>query len=539
MKTFFTLVILISFQLIHSQSYVKISTENKVLVPGKVVSMYSIGNLGATPSTKYLGFNLVDTFTSKAGVLVTSFSNPLEIKNSIYFSQAEGNLELVKIFGDGDYELVLFGMYQKSANDRYIFSANYNHRLQQLISFKIFSLPNEPNRILELKDVIVERDQFYLLASTEIEYLSSLHQKMVLINYDGTSISWAKSYNFVAPIHSESATHLTVDPNGNFAIGGTIKSTGDNFERMMLAEIKSNGDPGVLKKVELMAVNQTFSNRYGWTYIKNRGSNIHLFSQAILGGSEPGQLLVTMFDVNYALRTWRNYTLPIRVEFSMIDGNFFFFGGQAPLGNIYNGYTMARVNSSNAIVEAISYFEKGIQNLDLTTSSTACYDRANDKIWSAIKSNHMDGILIVENQSSLNHQCASNLSSSVAKDTIRITDFALTSKDLEIQVSDFAAQATEIKLLSEEICSPTYNDDVDKVYLNVIYRESTHELLIQDVENIKNISLTDLMGKFYISKDVDSVGDLELPIVLNPGIYNLSCTLKTGQRAVIRFPVSR
>ncbi|MBK8955814.1 MAG: hypothetical protein IPM34_09675 [Saprospiraceae bacterium] len=536
----FFLLLILAWNEFYAQSYVNMYAEDSDYKITKAVSMYSVGNLSATPANKYLGMNAVDEKNGKAGILVSQFLNPLEIKSSIFFTIPEGKLELVKLFGDGDYEMYLFGMFENASGETYPFVAKYNYRLQQLSSFKVIDLPNDPDLRLNLKDVISEADQFYLLASTEIDYLSARHQKVVLFNYNGNGIPWAKTYNVVAPIHSEAPTHLTFDPNGNIAIAGTIKSSGDNFDRMMLMQVNTNGDPGLLKKVELLAPNLTFSNRYGWTYVKTRGTNVHLFSQAVIGGSEPGQLLVTMFDVNYALRTWRNYTVPIKAEFSMIDGNFFYFGGQSPLGSVYNGYTMVRVNSSNAIVEAVKYFEKGIHNENTETSSTACYDRANDKIWSAVKSNNKSdhGVLVIENPSSLTHLCGSNLTSTVAKDTMRITDLTLSAKNLELRLSDFSALAQDIKMLSKEICETTNQDDYAVNRIETFYRPDVQTLTIHKDQPLKDLQLIDYSGKSIFNMTDHSDGPVEVKVPLPAGIYFLRAHTENGLRHISKFAVS-
>lgn len=518
----------------HSQSYSLINLTDTNFALLRVVAMHSTSGIGTSPGVKSIAWNATDRTTNGSGIILAQFSTPRDLKKAMFLYLSGGDLELVKMIGNGEVELVMLGNYSHPASGRFPFLAVYNVRLGTFSNFVLFSRMSDPDKPLVAVDIVLEGDRYCVLARTEVDYLSGKQDKVVVFEYDGQQISWANIYNSVGPIHSEYPHGIAFDPSGRLAIGGIIQTSGDNYHRMMLMDIAPDGTPGKLRKVELMAPNQSYSNRYGWTFIRSNGANLHLFSQALLGGSEPGQLLVTLFDVNYALRTWRNYTMPIRVENGLIDGNVFYFGGQAPSSILADrGYVTVKINSANAIVEAIRLHQKGLEFLAGKGSSTACFERTGSRFWTAVIADGMSpqNCVLIENDIQFQHNCSTPLSSAVDRDTMRIAELGLSAKELDLISADVVLEQKELSLGATEICNATSADHTEETGLKVFYNVASSRLEIHSSGSVQNVEIYGLDGK-PLFPQLSQSGHFAHCSITNSGMYVVRAIERKGRQIV-------
>ncbi|HRI34096.1 MAG TPA: T9SS type A sorting domain-containing protein, partial [Saprospiraceae bacterium] len=284
-----------------------------------------------------------------------------------------------------------------------------------------------------------------------------------------------------------------------------------------------------LKSIELKNSDQSYSHRYGWTYVKSKAPNIHLFSQSVVGRDGEGPVLVTMFDTSLALRTWRNYTASIRVESANIDGNFFLFGGQVPVESGGEGFALMKVNSSNAIVEQFKNFKKELNNSSIASSSASLYDRSLDKIWTIIKPNGTSEnvAVLLENQAVIDHECSENLSSTVAKDPIGIADIDMDATPLELSLIKIDCNSSEIKLLNKEICTSSGTEINSKINLYIFPNPFSDHLTVESDQMIEHIEILSADGRPHKSL-FQKANKINLDLQLFQGIYFLKIYFING-----------
>ncbi|MCC6754117.1 MAG: hypothetical protein IT266_09070 [Saprospiraceae bacterium] len=520
-----------------SYSLITLTDTNYTLL--RVVAMHSTSGLGTSPGIKSIAWNATDRTTSDNGIILAQFATPEALKKAMYLYLPGGDLELVKMIGNGEVELVMLGNYSHPASGRFPFLAVYNVRLGTFSNFVLFSRMIDPDKPLVAVDIVLEGGRFCILARTEVDYLSGKQDKVVAFEYDGQQIEWAYLYNAVGPIHSEFPHAIAFDPSGRIAIGGIVQTSGDNYHRMMLMDLDPDGMPGKLRKVELLAPNQSFSNRYGWTYLRANGANLHLFSQAVLGGSEPGQLLVTLFDVNYALRTWRNYTMPIRVESGLVDGNTFYFGGQSPASILAErGYVTVKINSANAIVEAIRLHQKGLDLPEGKGSSTVCYERTGSRFWTAVIAEGMplQNCILIENDIQFQHKCSTPLSSEVFKDTMRISELGLSAKNLDLISTDVVLGQKELSFSVVELCEATDAEQTEESSLQIIFNSASSQIEFHPSSSVVKAEIYGLDGK-PVCCLLPNAGHFAHCTNLAGGMYVVRAVDRKGKQTVLKFLV--
>ena len=312
---------------------------------------------------------------------------------------------------------------------------------------------------------------------------------------------------------------------------------GGGYIGELLVQIDLDGQAMNLMSVELKSSDRSYSHRYGWTYVKSKAPNIHLFSQSVVGRDGEGPVLVTMFDTSLALRTWRNYTAPIRVESANIDGNFFLFGGQVPVESGGEGFALLKVNSANAIVEQFKNFKKELKNSSIATSSASLYDRGSDKIWTMIKPNggNENDLILLENQAVIDHECSEDLSSSVAKDPIDIKDMDMVATPLELTMTKLDCNRNEVKLLNKEICSSSGTDINFNINLSIFPNPFNDHLTVESDQMIEHIEILSVDGRPHKSFtlydwDVNQLtdGNYDLRVVSNCELADKNSDIHTG-----------
>ena len=501
-----------------TQTYLNVSSVDTQMVFTNLAAQ-CLQTVSGGHTTKIAGVNFIDLNSNNNGFFIFQFSNQEDIETGLKFKANEGQLQLSKILDVGGSDFVLLGTLITDNWGNYPFIATFDGRIKKITSAKIFSIASG-NATFELIDGIYHESKYYLLLKTQVEYLGSQKDKLLLVAYNGTSIDWSNIYNTTAPIHNESPLNIAIDPNGNIAVAGTIQTAGDAYARMMLAEVRLDGQAERLKRIELLGPNQTYSNRYGRTFLASRFTNLHLFSQSVIGRSEPGQLLITMFDVDYNLRTWRNYTIPIRAESALVTNEFFYFGGQAPVESGFKAYSMLKINATNAIVEAAKSFEEEVDNFSVATTSASCFDVVNQKVWTFIKDKDVaeNDLLIIENEPTFNHACSQNLSTAVAKDSIRIQEIAFSSKTIDFLVSDITLSFYEIQLKRNEACFATFGEESSRDSFNVYYDFSKKSIRILNGNLGSPCLIFNVYGHLICHLSAFDFSN-ELYCDLQPGVY--------------------
>ena len=525
--------------LLHAQSLLKITADSSSPIQFlEIASSSSFGSLGSLPASKIYAVNVLNTQKNLTEALILNFQNAGDIKSGHLIGQKSGSIQIKKIVATGADEVFFIGNYLVTGGGNYLIIGLFNFKINALKYVKIISDLIEPSRTLNPVDVINIRGIYYLLVETELNYLGTQNNKIVLLAFDGSQILWSKIYNSLAPIHAESPASLALGPNDDLLISGTIRPVGDNFFRMMLAEVTTEGDPVALKMVELFSADGLYNHRYGFTSIEPKGANIFMFSQSVVGRSESGPVLISWFDAALTLRTWRNYTAPIRVEAINTDGFYFYVGGQAPVENGFQGYTLMKINSTNAIIEKYKYFKESLQNSSIATSSSINYDRGNDKTWSLIKPNgSMENYLVLlENSGLMDHDCSEDLSYTVAKDPIKITDVVFNSKALDLQLADLDCSLNDLELNQQDKCRVTSISNNAIELANVYPNPSSGLIRITSKDKMELIQLLDLNG--IILSDFKSGKNQEnLDLYLNSGIYYLKIILEGNKSFISKLVI--
>ncbi len=502
--------------LLLSQSMTKVKLTRNDIVMNDVVGMSSFSNTGVTPASKICGINCLNTLNNQNEIMLLPFYNESDITTAMFVYHKAGNLYIRKVIHTGHDDVFFLGSYNNAGSGNLMVFGIFSLKLKAIRLLKVVSLASDPNFILNPVDVIYENNIYYILGETPVSYLSEFNSKIILFKFDGTNVLWSKIYNSIAPINSEVPAALNFAPNGNLLVAGTIRRSGVVDPKMMLAQFDPDGNPVMMKSVDLLFPDLKHSNRFGWTYVKSKGTNIHLFSQAVLGLSDPGTVLVTMFDNDLNLRTWRNYTAPIRVESANIDGNFFLFGGQAPIETGYEGFALMKVNSANAIVEQFKNYKKDLKNSSIATSSASSYDRATDAIWTVVKPNGSSEnyLIVLENPGNLDHRCAENLTSTVAKDTMRLTEIPVNVKWLDFQLSDIDGNVREVEVEVKDVCNSTASHELSKERIGIFPNPNNGLFFIRSDKTIEKITIFNTYGEeisseFVNEKTFQSKADLK------------------------------
>lgn len=525
--------------LMHAQSLLKITADSSNPIQFlEITSSSSFGSLGSVPASKIYAVNVLNTQKNLTEALILNFQNAGDLKSGHLIGQKSGSIQIKKIVATGADEVFFIGTYLVQGSGNYLIMGLFNFKINALKYVKIISDLIEPNRTLNPVDVINIRGIYYLLLETEINYLGTQNNKIVLLAFDGSQILWSKIYNSLAPIHAEAPASLALGPNDDLLISGTIRPVGDNFFRMMLAEVSTEGEPVALKMVELFSADGLYNHRFGFTSIEPKGANIFMFSQSVVGRSEPGTLLISWFDATLTLRTWRNYTAPIRTEAINTDGFYFYVGGQAPVENGYQGYSLMKINSSNAIIEKYKYFKESLQNSSIATSSSINYDRGDDKTWTLIKPNgSMENYLVLlENSGLMDHDCSEDLSYTVAKDPMKITDVVFNSKALDLQLADLDCSLNDIELFQIDKCRVTSVSNQSKDQAIIYPNPANGKINLTTKEDMELIQLLDLNGKI-LSEFKSSKAHESLTMQLESGIYYVKIVLASKKTFVNKLVI--
>lgn len=525
--------------LMHAQSLLKITADSSNPIQFlEIASSSSFGSLGSVPASKIYAVNVLNTQKNLTEALILNFQNAGDLKSGHLIGQKSGSIQIKKIVATGADEVFFIGTYLVQGSGNYLIMGLFNFKINALKYVKIISDLIEPNRTLNPVDVINIRGIYYLLLETEINYLGTQNNKIVLLAFDGSQILWSKIYNSLAPIHAEAPASLALGPNDDLLISGTIRPVGDNFFRMMLAEVSTEGEPMALKMVELFSADGLYNHRFGFTSIEPKGANIFMFSQSVVGRSEPGTLLISWFDATLTLRTWRNYTAPIRAEAINTDGFYFYVGGQAPVENGYQGYSLMKINSSNAIIEKYKYFKESLQNSSIATSSSINYDRGDDKTWTLIKPNGSleNYLVLLENSGLMDHDCSEDLSYTVAKDPMKITDVVFNSKALDLQLADLDCSLNDIELFQIDKCRMTSVSNQSKDQAIIYPNPANGKINLTTKEDMELIQLLDLNGKI-LSEFKATKSHESLTMQLESGIYYVKIVLASKKTFVNKLVI--
>ncbi len=534
MKYYIFLIFLPFCYKTNSQSLSKIELKDTAWKILNVASVNCLGSTGFSETSKFCGLNCASSLLDQSAIMLLSFISGDDMKAYI-INHKSGKLQLKKMISNGDSEILLLGSYEWVGHPGFIFIATYNTKLNSITNCKLLSDLNLPDTYYDPIDFISDSGSIYILASLKVQYLNESKSKTVLIKYDGNTVLWAKAYNLIAPIHSESPQSIFLTSTDDILVSGLVHASGDSVNRMMLLRFDKDGNPLNFKRIQLLSSNLKYSNQVGWTFVKSKFTNIHLFAQTVESQQESAQVLVTLFDNNLSLRTWRNYEIPIRVESSMIENDFFYFGGQAPLASGYTGYTVIKVNSFNAIVESVKNFQKELNINNGSSSSAACYDRKSDRIYTFVATGELPAksVVMIQNNRRFDMNCATDLSSKVAKDTIRINDLNLSSKDLSFQVNEFDCYVAPVELIQTQHCNTTLSVDFHKWNISYEYAMDRN-LRINAPFHVRQIYVYDAYGNLvYTNSDMGS--DFVIHTDLCPGIYVAVCTGNSNQKAHLKF----
>ncbi|MGB5026505.1 MAG: T9SS type A sorting domain-containing protein, partial [Saprospiraceae bacterium] len=202
------------------------------------------------------------------------------------------------------------------------------------------------------------------------------------------------------------------------------------------------------------------------------------------------------------------------------------------------GYTLMKINSTNAIIEKYKYFKESLQNSSIATSSSINYDRGNDKTWSLIKPNgSMENYLVLlENSGLMDHNCSEDLSYTVAKDPIKITDVVFNSKALDLQLADLDCSLNDLELNQQDKCRVTSISNNAIELANVYPNPSSGLIRITSKDKMELIQLLDLNG--IILSDFKSGKNQEnLDLYLNSGIYYLKIILEGNKSFISKLVI--
>ncbi len=506
MKYSFCFLFCISCSIILSQSSVKIEFAEKDLLFNDIAGLSVFGNLGATPGSKIIGINCQNLLTNQNEIFLCPFSTAVDIRTAFMIFHKEGSLFINKMIRTGIDDVSFIGTYSQTGATHLMVFGNFNVKLKALTSLKMITSVIDPGMVLKPVDILYHNFNFYILAETLVNFLNEFNSKIVIIKTDGRSVLWSNSYNTTAAIHSEIPRSIALTPNQHIAIGGLIIRATDKSPRMMLAQIDLDGNPMMMKSVELMSADMRTNHKFNWTLVGSKGVNIHLFSQAIDNLSEPGTVLVTMFDNELNLRTWRNYTADIRVETANLDGNFFMFSGQAPVEKSKQGFMLMKVNSANAIVEQFKFFEDEIKYQSPISSSAIGYDRAVDFVWTIVKPNETsyNHLILLGANSGLDHKCGENYTTTVAKDPMLLTEIAFSAKTDQMQLSTLDGQIREIEINTTELCYTTGSEEHQKNKVMIYPNPAKGQFTLKSDQSIENIQILDLDGKLVSTQLINS-----------------------------------
>jgi len=197
-----------------------------------------------------------------------------------------------------------------------------------------------------------------------------------------------------------------------------------------------------------------------------------------------------------------------------------------------------KINSTNAIIEKYKYFKESLQNSSIATSSSINYDRGNDKTWSLIKPNGSteNYLVLLENSGLMDHDCSEDLSYTVAKDPMKITDVVFNSKALDLQLADLDCSLNDIELFQIDKCRVTSVSNQSNENAIIYPNPSNGEISIIAKENMELIQLLDLNGKI-VSEFKTSKEHKNLTMQLEPGIYYVKIILATKKAFVNKLVI--
>jgi hypothetical protein len=496
MKSIYAFLGCICWNLILAQSTTKIEATDNNLVLGDIAGIHIFGNLGATPGSKIIGINALNTERSQQEIFLCPFSTVSDIRSAFMIYHKEGSLFINKMLQSSIDDVAFIGTYNQAGASHLMIFGTFNKKVKMLTSLKVITSIADPGMLIKPVDFLYHNFTYYILAETVVNYFNEFNSKIVLFKTDGRSVLWSAIYNSIAPIHSEIPQSISLTPNLNICIGGLIARSTDRTPRMMLAQVDLDGNPIMLKTVELKSADQRTNHKFSWTFVGYKGTNIHLFSQAIDEQSEPGTVLVTMFDNDLNLRTWRNYNADIRVESANLDGSFFMFSGQAPVEKKSNGFMMMKVNASNAIVEQFKFFDTEITYDSPISSSAIAYERARDNTWTIVKPNQTGSnhLVLINATSNLDHRCAQDFSTNVAMDPMTLTEMPFAAKSNPLQMSNLDGHVREVSLSVSEVCYVTKDQNISRNQIALLPNPSNGQFIIKSDKIIESYQLVSAQG---------------------------------------------
>jgi hypothetical protein len=504
----------------------------------EIVSLTSFSDLGISSGSKTAAVNIINHNSSLGEILLFTFKDENAVANPVNIYSDTSSLKAKKILYTTPESLFILAESITPDSSTSLLLIQYNIKLNSISRVDELNKTMDPEFKMNAVDVIYAARNFYILAKAKVKNIDVSNDKIIIIKYNGSNVVWSKIYNVKNPIHSEQAASITLDPVGNLLVSGTIIRDSDPEPRLLLAQFDTMGQPVLMKSAELLFPDLKHNNRFAWTSVITKGANIYLFSQALVGADEPGTILFTWFDIYLQLRTWRNYTGSIRINSVNSDGNFFLLGGQAPIETANDGYSLMKVNSSNAIVEQFKNYKTGLHNVSNSNTSQSIYSRAEDKFWTLTIPNGYpeNPMVLIKNNGVLDHPCSDEFTSTVAKDTMRVKSLPVDAESLELSSLNGDLKIKTTGLNITELCNRTAVKESNQLAVNVYPNPSA---------GTWNIESSQLISKIYI---INNLSDCLYTIPVNfykgsihcellPGIYTMKILLKTQEFKTIKVVV--
>ena len=465
-------------------------------------------------------FNSFNTSTNRNNLKLVILYDDGVIENSYEISHPVSSFSASQMVLDSGIVYIVGNIISQGSSEQNVFILKFDFQTRQLQ--KSFLVQSKDYHIANPKMVI--NDNLYLAH----EYNSKTNTKepsgIVLTSFSkDLKLQWSQRYFFDSS-YSVNIQNLILSPNQTLLLSCLTQQKGAIENRIRILDLDIHGIKTRCSELRYYNSDRTYEFRTGRSFLAKNGSNIHLVSQAFVGRSDAGPILVTMIDTSLTLRTWRNYTPTLRIESFSIADSSFIFCGQAPVANGLEGYGFLRINASNAIPQKESYIKDGFRNFSIASSGSAHFQNGKRNYIMVAKPNEGEHFSVAVFDRSILHACEEPAKTSVSKDPVTLSPVDIKSAPNDLYIStETQTTVQEIQFTDRIQCEVNSISDPE----SLSYTIQNNSLYFQTELDV--LHCIDLKGR-VISKAYNS-HTIQLPRNIPSGLFIIQTIAKNKIRS--------
>ena len=507
------------------QSY---SPQNKTYKFSDIVSIQLSSQTSSQAGASYVVSNFFqDEVFQESGIFIQKLDAKAQITESLALTIENKKLLGLASVLDGTDLYLFCSAIHVDFGPSTIHLVKFNLNLKKLVWCKSLAARTSTS----LGDLLIHDNKISLL------YDEDGYAQVIQFDKNGNLIS----RNTITTSDSAQAIHFSniiVSSNNQLVLAGYKGMESELNKLILLTAFSTDGTILFSKNMKFFDATKTTQFRFGRIFLGTNGSNLHVATQAIVGRSDAGPILITMLDSNLVLRTWRNYSHELILEDLSVSNVNFILSGQRPVTNGLLGYALVRINALNAIPEkATELTWEKFHNFSIASNSVSTFQSATrNLLLAALPSNSIDNIITTASQHFQTiGTCEKSFNFNVTKDPVEMTD------DLSIKTvidtpsvseNEVQVETIQMDLLGQCATTDVHSDVKQKFSIH----SNSNELRISSNYPSKNvkIQISTVDGKVLLQKEADSSKELIIGIEeYVSGFYILS--LKAENNTVSKY----